>query len=278
MTKLNNNYLFLENYKPDKPLIIFTGHPRNWEVIAEYNKKFINSLDANVIISAWIDTNVAKKKDIAFKKKKDFLHLIETFKPIYLDIEKFNVRLTYKLFGRITFYDKVLFYAALSTRGQVYKIYRSLVIAKAIEKVVKKKFKVIIKSRLDYLIFNFSLKKNLLKNYIYFEHNQSAHFQLSDRFFYGSRDALFNFSKYLLKFARVVHKQKIYILNHIPINENFFKLCSIKYKIPYKLIFPFSGLWKRKVRPSKIRIFLIILRAFINYQKNKIEFITKYLH
>jgi hypothetical protein len=62
LTKLNNNYLFLENYKPDKPLIIFTGHPRNWEVIAEYNKKFINSLDANVIISAWIDTNVAKKK------------------------------------------------------------------------------------------------------------------------------------------------------------------------------------------------------------------------
>jgi len=140
LKKLNNNFLFLENYKPDKPLIIFTGHPRNWKVIAEYNKKFINSLDANVIISAWTDVNVAKKKDIAFKKK-DFLHLIEAFKPIYLDIEKFNVRLTYKLFGRITFYDKVLFYAALSTRGQVYKIYRSLTIAKAIEKAVKKHLK-----------------------------------------------------------------------------------------------------------------------------------------
>lgn len=278
MTKLNNNFLFLENYKPDKPLIIFTGHPRNWEVIAEYNKKFINNLDANVIISAWTDANFGKKKDIAFNKKKNFIHLIKAFKPIYLDIEKFNVRLTYKLFGRITFYDRVLFYAALSTRGQVYKIYRSLIIAKAIEKVIKKKFKVIIKSRLDYLILNFSLKKNLLKNHIYFEHNQSAHYQLSDRFFYGNRDALFNFSKYLFKFARVANKQKIYILNHIPINENFFKLCSIKYKIPYKLIFPFSTLWKKKVQPSKIRLFLIILRAFSRYLKNKTEFFTKYFY
>ena len=72
MIKLDNQYLFLKNYKPDKPLIIFTGHPRNWNVIADYNKKFINRLDANVIISAWTDTNIGKKKDIAFKKKKKF--------------------------------------------------------------------------------------------------------------------------------------------------------------------------------------------------------------
>ena len=41
MIKLNSEYLFLKNYKPDKPLIIFTGHPRNWKVVADYNKKFI---------------------------------------------------------------------------------------------------------------------------------------------------------------------------------------------------------------------------------------------
>jgi hypothetical protein len=278
LIKLDNQYFFLKNYKPDKPLIIFTGHPRNWNVIADYNKKFINRLDANVIISAWTDANIGKKKDIAFKQKKNFLHLIEALQPIYVDIEKFNVKLTYKLFGRITAYDKVLFYCALSTRGQVYKIYRSLLIVKALEKLLKKKFKVIIKSRLDYLVLNFSLKKNLLKNCIYFEHNQSTHYQLSDRFFYGSRDALFNLSKYLLKFAQIVRKQKIYNLNHIPINENFFKLCFVKYNISYKLIFPFSSLWRGKIRPSKTRIFLIILRAFIGYLKNKIEFFTKYLH
>ena len=202
MIKLNSRYLFLENYKPDKPLIIFTGHPRNWRVIADYNKSLINRLNANVIISAWTDSQFKQKKEQGFKKKKDFLPLIETFRPIYFDVEKFNVKLTHKLFGKTSAYDKVLFYAALSTRGQVYKIYRSLLIVKIIEKILKKKFRIIIKSRLDFIVLNFSLEKKLEKNCIYFEHCQSAIYQLSDRFFYGSRDALFNFSKYLLSFLK----------------------------------------------------------------------------
>ena len=278
MIKLNSEYLFLKNYKPDKPLIIFTGHPRNWKVVADYNKKFIKKLNANVIISAWTDAQFKEKKDTGFKEKKDFLDLIDFFKPIYLDIQKFNVKLTYKLFGKTTAYDKVLFYAALSTRGQVYKVYRSLLIVKVIEKILKKKFKIIIKSRLDFIILNFNLEKKLEKNCIYFEHSQSAVHQLSDRFFYGSRNALLNFSKYLLKFSRAAHKIKIYNINNIPVNESFFKICFDKYKIPYKLFFPVSSLWKHQFKPSKLTIFFIILRALNKYLRHRMIFRTKFLH
>ena len=246
---------FIENFKPGKPIFIFTGHLRNYYSIINFTKKFVNKYGANIIISVWD----AKEKDIKILKK--------IFNPIYVENQKYKFKLTESVLGKKGLLDKISL-SAPSTRGQIYKFCRSIDILKQIEKKIKYKFEIILKTRLDLLLL---LSPKLLKkeNTIFFENtfgDWGNH--RSDRFFYGDRKSIITFEKKLRNYSKHVFQKFLTIprTNQVPLNESLIKKCCDKYKINSYPIFPLCAIWRTNSKPDMmeyIKIFKYFLKRVI---------------
>lgn len=258
--KLNSNYnknifnkknFYKENFQPNKPVFIFTGHLRNYLSIIEFTKKFIKKYKANVIVSVWD----AKNTDIEILKK--------NLRPIYIETQKYNFILTKSILGKKNLLDAISL-SAPSTRGQIYKFCRSIDILKNIEKNLNNKFYLILKSRLDLL---FLVTPNLLrkKNTIFFENtfgDWGNH--RSDRFFYGDRNYLINFEKKLRNYSYHIFQKFLVIPrnNQVPLNEALLKNCCDNYKINSYPIFPLCAIWRSRSKPN-LNDYLKIFKYFL---------------
>lgn len=264
MNELYKNKIIGKKISKQENLLVLVGHLRSIEGIIKYHKKFIDVNSSDLAISTWTDED--DTEDLV-KKIKNSLN------PIYFEIEDFNFELTTKIFGNLNKFDLMFGKAALSTRAQIYKIIKIKKIIEELEESQKKKYKIIFKSRPDFLILSSKLDfKNKGKKIIFEAIIGDWRKDRSDRFFFASRDYFFNFIQKLSNFSKKIwDEEKMYpVLNRIPLQEQLLKYCCDNENIANDFFIPSATVWRLKSEPSikhKLIIFFRKFRKIIFFKK-----------